>query len=75
MRSIINELKTTLRSHDTLNPKLWKNEKLDPEVYLALNKIAKEWATFANIPSSAIKDIKAQQKWPIWGKGCIKSML
>ena len=57
MRSIINELKTTLRSHDTLNPKLWKNEKLDPEVYLALNKIAKEWATFANIPSSAIKDI------------------
>ena len=39
------------------NPKLWKDEQLDPEVWLALNKIAKEWAKFANIPNKAIKDI------------------
>lgn len=57
MRTILSELKTTLRSHDVLNPKLWKDDKLDPEVFLVLNKISKEWADFANIPSSAIKDV------------------
>jgi len=57
MRAILSELKTTLRSHDVLNPKLWKDNKLDPEVFLVLNKISKEWADFANIPSSAIKDV------------------
>ena len=57
MRTLLRELKSTLQSHDKLNPKLWKDEKLDPEVYLALNKIAKEWAKFANIPDKAIKDV------------------
>ena len=57
MKSLLRELKSTLQSHDELNPKLWKDEQLDPEVWLALNKIAKEWAKFANIPNKAIKDI------------------
>jgi hypothetical protein len=57
MRRLLTELKTTLQSHDKLNPKLWKDEKLDPEVWVALNKIANEWAKFANIPKSAISDV------------------
>ena len=58
MKSVLSELKLTLKSHDKLNNKLWKeNGKLDPEVYLALDKIGKEWADFANIPKSAIKDV------------------
>ena len=57
MLSTINELKLTLRSHDQLNPNLWKDEKLDPEVWQTLNKIGKEWASFANIPPAAIRDV------------------
>ena len=57
MKSLIRELKSTLQTHDTLNPKLWKDEKLDPEVWQSLNKIANEWAKFANIPRSAISDV------------------
>ena len=57
MLSTINELKLTLRSHDQLNPNLWKDEKLDPEVWRSLNKIGKEWSDFANIPSAAIRDV------------------
>ena len=58
MKSLLKELKTTLQSHDTLNPKLFNDKKkLDPEVWQALNKIAKEWGSFANIPAAAIKDV------------------
>jgi len=57
MKLLISELKTTLQSHDTLNPKLFTDKKLDPEVWQALNKIGKEWASFANIPPAAIRDV------------------
>jgi len=58
MKSLLTELKLTLQSHEKLNPKLWDDKgKLDPEVWRALTKIGKEWADFANIPSSAIKDV------------------
>ena len=57
MRSLISELKLTLKSNETLNPQLWKGEKLNPEVWRSLNKIGKEWASFANIPASAIRDV------------------
>jgi hypothetical protein len=57
MKTLIQELKTTLQSHEKLNPKLWKDDRLDPEVWIALNKIANEWAKFANIPKSAISDV------------------
>ena len=58
MRKVLNELKLTLRSHEGLNDKLWTPDgKLRPDVWIALDKIAKEWGAFANIPKSAIKDV------------------
>ena len=58
MKKLISELKLTLQVHDELNPKLWtKERKLDPEVWQALNRIGKEWAEFAAIPKSSIKDV------------------
>ena len=57
MKTLLNELRLTLRSHDKLNPKLWKGDKMDPEVWQALNKIGSEWAEFANIPKGAIEDV------------------
>ena len=58
MRQLLTELKTTLQSHENLNPKLFNDKKkLDPEVWQTLNKIGKEWASFANIPAAAIKDV------------------
>ena len=57
MKTLVNELRLTLRSNEELNPRLWNDKKLDPEVWQSLNKIAKEWQSFANIPKSAIKDI------------------
>ena len=57
MRTLLRELKSTLQYHNQLNPKLWTDEQLNPDVWLALNKIAKEWAKFANIPAKAIKDV------------------
>ena len=58
MRTILKELKLTLKINDQLNSKLWNdNKKLKPEVWMALDKIGKEWADFANIPKKAIKDV------------------
>ena len=57
MKSLISELKLTLRSHEKLNPALWSDQKLNPEVWRSLNNISKEWANFANIPASAIRDV------------------
>ena len=58
MKSLLRELKTTLQYHDTLNPDLFNDKKkLDPEVWQTLNKISKEWASFANIPAASIKDV------------------
>jgi hypothetical protein len=51
------DFKTTLQYNDKLNTKFWRNEKLLGSVRSALMKIAKEWAEFANIPESSIKDI------------------
>ena len=58
MKTLIQELKLTLRSHDKLNQNLWTEKKtLQPDVYRALDKIGKEFADFANIPANAIKDV------------------
>ena len=57
MRTLIKELKLTLKSSETLNPNFWDGEKIKPDVWRALMKIADEWAKFANIPKGAIKDI------------------
>ena len=57
MKTLIKELRLTLQSHETLNPHFWNGNKMKPEVWRALDKIGKEWADFANIPKSAIKDV------------------
>jgi hypothetical protein len=49
--------KTSLEYHDTLNPKLWKNESLDPLVRRKLLEFARAWQKFAKIPDIAIVDI------------------
>lgn len=48
---------TTLQYHDTLNPAIWQNEKLDPRIHSALMRIAHDWAQFSRIPFNVIKDI------------------
>ena len=57
MKALLNELRLTQKTHNELNPNLWNGDQIDPEVWMALNKISKAWATFANIPESAIRDI------------------
>jgi hypothetical protein len=47
----------TLKYHDTLNPKLWDEEKLKPEVKEKLMVIAERWRDFSNIPKQDVKDI------------------
>ena len=49
--------KSTLESHETLNPKLWTGEKLKPQIKEKLLEIAKFWAEHALIPEDAIQDI------------------
>jgi len=51
------ESQLTLRYHDELNPKIWKNKNLNPEIRKHLLKIAKAWREFANIPEGAVTDI------------------
>lgn len=56
-KDFLNELKLTLQYHDKLNPKIWNDTNLKPEVRDKLLQIAEKWAEFANIPSHAIIDI------------------
>lgn len=49
--------KLTFKYHDKLNPKFWSNNKLDAKVRMRLIQIGREWAKFANIPESSIKDM------------------
>ena len=58
MKQLLSELKLTLKTNETLNKKLWTSEgKLHPDVWIALDRIGREWAEFANIPKRAIKDV------------------
>lgn len=43
--------------HSKLNPLLWENNSLRPEVQLQLLKIAKEFIEFVNIPKIRLEDI------------------
>jgi len=53
----LEELKISLQYHDELNPKLWDDKKLKPEVRTALLKFADTWADYASIPKNLIQDI------------------
>ena len=57
-RNILREaVELTLQYHDELNPKIWDDTKLKPEVRAKLMMIARTWAGFAKIPPAAITDI------------------
>ena len=56
-RSLVTEMKLSLQYHDSLNPKLWNDFKLDPEVRLKLLQFAEAWRQFAKIPNEAVHDV------------------
>ena len=57
-RNILREaVELTLQYHDELNPKIWDDTKLKPEVRAKLMMIARTWAGFAKIPPAAITDV------------------
>jgi hypothetical protein len=49
--------KSTLQYHSKLNPKLWVDNKLDPQVRARLLEIARVWQKFSNIENAHIVDI------------------
>lgn len=56
-KNYINLHEVTLRYHDKLNPLVWDNDVLRPEIRSHLLKIADHWREFANIPKKAVIDI------------------
>jgi hypothetical protein len=53
----LNEIKISLEYHDKLNPRIWKNDKLKPEVRKKLLAFIAAWREFANIPENLVQDI------------------
>jgi hypothetical protein len=53
----ISELKLQLQYHTELNPKLWNEYQLKPEVRVKLLQFAEAWREFAKIPKSAVKEV------------------
>jgi hypothetical protein len=53
----ITELKLQLQYHKELNPKLWDDFVLKPEVRAKLLQFAEAWRDFAKIPKSAVKEV------------------
>ena len=53
----LNELKLQLQYHTELNPKLWDEFVLKPEVRAKLLQFAEVWREFAKIPKDAVSDV------------------
>ena len=53
----IGDLEQLTKFHDKLNPDLWQNNRLKPEVRLALFKIAREFIKFINVDDIKLVDI------------------
>jgi hypothetical protein len=53
----ITELKLQLQYHKELNPKLWDDFVLKPEVRAKLLQFAEAWRDFAKIPKPAVKEV------------------
>ena len=53
----IGDLETLTKFHDKLNPDLWDNNHLKPQVRLALFKIAKAFVEFINVEDLELTDI------------------
>lgn len=56
-KQYLTEIKISLECHDVLNPKIWENEKIKPEVKQALLKFIDTWREFSKIPKSLVRDI------------------
>lgn len=56
-QTYLKEMKLKVQYHETLNPTLFKDSKLDKEVRSKLLKFAKAWQQFANIPDDAVRDV------------------
>ena len=55
--NFLSELKISLEYHDKLNPKLWVDDKLNPEVRKKLLEFIDAWRIFAKIPKELVQDI------------------
>ena len=53
----LNELRLQLQYHTELNPKLWDEFVLKPEVRAKLLQFAEVWREFAKIPKDAVQDV------------------
>ena len=53
----ITELKLQLQYHSELNPKLWDDFQLKPQVRDKLLQFAEVWREFAKIPKNAVKEV------------------
>lgn len=53
----VDDLEQLTKFHNKLNPQLWENNRLRPQVRLALFKIAKEFLNFINIADIKLTDI------------------
>ena len=53
----VDDLEQLTKFHDKLNPDLWENNRLKPEVSLALFKIAREFIKFINVEDIKLTDI------------------
>ena len=54
---VLSETKISLEYHNELNPKLWNDWQLKPEVRDKLIEFGKNWADFARIPMTMVQDI------------------
>jgi hypothetical protein len=57
MKITLKELKLQLQYHKELNPKLWNDFVLKPEVRAKLLQFAEVWRQFAKIPKEAVKEV------------------
>jgi hypothetical protein len=53
----LKEMKLKLQYHDTLNPKLWTDFELNPQVRSKLLQFAEVWREYAKIPKNAVKEV------------------
>jgi hypothetical protein len=56
-RLTLKEMKLRLQYHDTLNPKLWTDFELNPQVRSKLLQFAEVWREYAKIPKDAVKEV------------------
>ncbi|NDB57688.1 hypothetical protein EB001_04510 [bacterium] len=57
MKITLKELRLQLQYHKELNPKLWNDFELKPEVRTKLLQFAEVWREYAKIPKSAVKEV------------------